>query len=156
MFLNLMAFERLHFGAGNEVTSYVFFMDNIIDSAKDVSLLHSKGIIENAIGSDKAVAKLFNSLSKDVVLDPESSLDYVHRKVNDYCRKRWNMWRANLIHTYFRSPWAFLSLAAAIFLLMLSVAQTIYGALSYYQQLESGGSPSSPPELAPPPFQSPR
>ena len=43
MFLNLMAFERLHVGAGNDVTSYVFFMDNIIDSAKDVSLLTTKG-----------------------------------------------------------------------------------------------------------------
>ncbi|XP_073101441.1 UPF0481 protein At3g47200-like [Elaeis guineensis] len=60
MFLNLMAFERLHPGAGNEVTSYVFFMDNIIGSAKDVSFLHSKGIIQNALGSDKAVANLFH------------------------------------------------------------------------------------------------
>ena len=143
MFLNLMAFERLHVGAGNEITSYVFFMDNIIDSAKDVSLLQSRGIIQNAVGSDKAVAKLFNSLSKDVTLDPESSLDDVHRKVNDYCRKDWNMWRANLIHTYFRSPWAFLSLAAAIFLLVMTVAQTVYTILPYYHH---PGAPSpSPP-----------
>uniref|UniRef100_M8BT24 Uncharacterized protein n=1 Tax=Aegilops tauschii TaxID=37682 RepID=M8BT24_AEGTA len=55
MFLNMMAFERLHAGAGNDVTGYVFFMDNIIDSAKDVALLSSKGIIQNAIGSDQAV-----------------------------------------------------------------------------------------------------
>uniref|UniRef100_M8CD91 Uncharacterized protein n=1 Tax=Aegilops tauschii TaxID=37682 RepID=M8CD91_AEGTA len=61
MFLNMMAFERLHAGAGNDVTGYVFFMDNIIDSAKDVALLSSKGIIQNAIGSDQAVAKLFNT-----------------------------------------------------------------------------------------------
>ena len=33
-FLNLMAFERLHPGAGNDVTAYVLFMDNIISSAK--------------------------------------------------------------------------------------------------------------------------
>ncbi|WOL02522.1 UPF0481 protein [Canna indica] len=143
MFLNLMAFERLHVGAGNEVTAYVFFMDNIIDSAKDVSLLNSKGIIQNAVGSDKAVAKLFNSLSKDVVLDPDSSLEEVHRKVNKYCKKDINMWRANLIHTYFRSPWAFLSLAAAIFLLVLTVMQTVYTILPYYQG-DDGGSPSLP------------
>ncbi|XP_020106742.1 UPF0481 protein At3g47200-like [Ananas comosus] len=146
MFLNLMAFERLHVGAGNEVTSYVFFMDNIVDSSKDVSLLNSRGIIQNAIGSDKAVAKLFNSLSKDVVLDPESSLDDVHRMVSEYCRKPWNMWRANLIHTYFRSPWAFLSLAAAIFLLVMTIMQTVYTVMPYYQ------SKSSSPPLPPPPF----
>ncbi|RWW35060.1 hypothetical protein GW17_00000161 [Ensete ventricosum] len=140
MFLNLMAFERLHFGAGNEITSYVFFMDNIVDSAKDVSLLNSKEIIQNAVGSDKAVAKLFNRLSKDVVLDPESSLDDVHRKVNNYCRKDINMWRANLIHTYFRSPWAVLSLAAAIFLLVLTVLQTVYTIIPFYS--DNGGAPS--------------
>ncbi|XP_078171461.1 UPF0481 protein At3g47200-like [Carex rostrata] len=103
MFLNLMAFERLHVGAGNEVTSYVFFMDNIIDSAKDVRLLTTKGIIQNVLGSKKAVAKLFNSLSKDVVLDPENNLDKVQCMVNVYCQKPWNKWRANLLHTYFRS-----------------------------------------------------
>lgn len=48
-YLNLIAFERLHVNAGNEVTSYIFFMDNIIDSAGDVSLLHSSGIIQHAI-----------------------------------------------------------------------------------------------------------
>ncbi|XXG78797.1 hypothetical protein AAC387_Pa08g2660 [Persea americana] len=133
--LNLMAYERLHVGAGSEVTSYVFFMDNIIDSARDVSLLHSKGIIQNAMGSDKAVAKLFNELSKDVTLDPESSLDEVHKLVHDYCKKSWNEWRANLIHTYFRSPWAFLSLLAALFLLLLTVAQTVYTILSYHHPM---------------------
>ncbi|XP_020246562.1 UPF0481 protein At3g47200-like [Asparagus officinalis] len=140
--LNLMAFERLHVGAGNEVTSYVFFMDNMVDSAKDVAHLASRGIIHNAVGSDKAVAKLFNSLSKDVSLDPESSLDDIHRRVNDYCQKDVNRWRANLIHTYFRSPWSLLSLAAAIFLLALSVAQTAYSVLQYYES-PSAPSPSS-------------
>ncbi|KAF8390794.1 hypothetical protein HHK36_025322 [Tetracentron sinense] len=142
-FLNLMAFERFHVGAGNEITSYIFFMDNIIDNARDVSLLHSKGIIQNAIGSDKAVAKLFNSLSKDVTLDPESSLHKVHQKVNDYCKMKINAWRANLIHTYFRNPWAILSFVAAIFLMTLTIAQTVYTIYPYYNSKDSP--PLSPP-----------
>ncbi|KAK2980051.1 hypothetical protein RJ640_000117 [Escallonia rubra] len=137
MFLNQIAFERFHVGAGNEVTSYIFFMDNIIDNVRDVSLLHSQGIIQNAIGSDKAVAKLFNSLSKDTTLDPDSSLDAVHKKVHNYCKKPWNVWRANLIHTYFRNPWAILSVIAAIFLFGLTIVQTIYGICSYYSQIAS-------------------
>ncbi|CAO2141930.1 unnamed protein product [Urochloa humidicola] len=147
MFLNMMAFERLHVGAGNDVTAYIFFMDNIIDSAKDVALLSTSGIIQNAVGSDKAVAQLFNSISKDVVLEPESALDAVHRQVNAYCGKPWNMWRANLIHTYFRSPWAFMSLAAAVFLLVMTIMQTVYTVLPYYQQDQ--GSNSSPAAPAP-------
>jgi hypothetical protein len=147
MFLNLMAFERLHVGAGNDVTAYVFFMDNIIDSAKDVALLSTSGI-ENAVGSDKAVAQLFNSISKDVVLEPQSSLDAVQREVNAYCGKPWNLWRANLIHTYFRSPWAFMSLAAAVFLLVMTIMQTVYTVLPFYQQDQiSGGSPAAPAPL---------
>uniref|UniRef100_A0A8R7RA15 Uncharacterized protein n=1 Tax=Triticum urartu TaxID=4572 RepID=A0A8R7RA15_TRIUA len=130
MFLNMMAFERLHAGAGNDVTGYVFFMDNIIDSAKDVALLSSKGIIQNAIGSDQAVAKLFNTISRDVVLEPNSALDAVQRQ--GLLRQPWNMWRANLIHTYFRSPWAFLFLAAAVFLLGMTVMQTVYTVLQFY------------------------
>jgi hypothetical protein len=149
MFLNMMAFERLHVGAGNDVTAYVFFMDNIIDSAKDVALLSSRGVIQNAVGSDKAVAKLFNSISKDVVLEPESALDAVHREVNAYCRKPWNMWRANLIHTYFRSPWAFLSLAAAVFLLVMTVMQTVYTVMQFYQGGGSGSDGGSSAAPAP-------
>ncbi|EEF50158.1 conserved hypothetical protein [Ricinus communis] len=48
-FLNLMALERFHAGAGNEVTSFIFFMDNIIDSERDVAPLHSRGIISEVI-----------------------------------------------------------------------------------------------------------
>lgn len=132
MFLNLMAFERFHVGAGCEVTSYVFFMDNIIDSERDVALLHSRRIIQNSLGSDRAVAKLFNSMSKDITLDPESSLDMVYKKVNSYCKKPWNEWRANLIHTYFRNPWSILSLLAAVFLFALTIVQTIYTLYPYY------------------------
>ncbi|MBA0873139.1 hypothetical protein Goshw_027640 [Gossypium schwendimanii] len=151
MFLNLIAFERFHVGAGNEVTSYIFFMDNIIDNERDVALLHSTGIIQNALGSDKAVAHLFNSLSKDITLDPESSLDEVQKKVNKYCKKAWNEWRANLIHTYFRNPWAMLSLIGAIFLFALTIVQTVYTIYPYYHD----SSPSPPPPLAPPPMAPP-
>ncbi|KAG5522204.1 hypothetical protein RHGRI_034399 [Rhododendron griersonianum] len=132
MFLNLIVFERFHVGAGNEVTSYLFFMDSIIDSAKDVSLLHDKGIIKNALGSDKAVAELFNTISKDATLDPDSSLKRVHERVDKYCKQRCNKWRANAKHTYFRNPWAIISVIAAFVLFTLTILQTIYTMLSYY------------------------
>ncbi|KAH7860183.1 hypothetical protein Vadar_010275 [Vaccinium darrowii] len=134
MFLNLIAFERFHVGAGNEVTSYIFFMDNIIDSPMDVNHLHVRGIIQNAMGSDKAVAKLFNSISKDVTLDPDSSLDVVYESVNKYCKKRYHKWRANLCHTYFRNPWAMLSVIAAVFLFALTTLQTFYTIYSTYHK----------------------
>ncbi|GKV47181.1 hypothetical protein SLEP1_g54100 [Rubroshorea leprosula] len=154
MFLNLIEFERFHVGVGNEVTSYIFFMDNIIDNERDVALPHSRGIIQNAIGSDKALAKLFNSLSKDTTVDPRSSLNQVHMEVTRYCKKACNEWRANLIHTYFRNPWAFLSLFAAIFLFALTIAQTIYTIYPYYHEANST-SELPPPHPLPTPFHTP-
>ncbi|XP_038979367.1 UPF0481 protein At3g47200-like [Phoenix dactylifera] len=98
MLLNLVAFEHLHVGTGSEVISYVCFMDEVIDSAKDVRLLHGKGIIRNASGSDKSVAELFGRLSKEVTLGPERRLQDVRRLVNEHCGARWNTWKADLRH----------------------------------------------------------
>ncbi|KAL3599327.1 hypothetical protein D5086_007245 [Populus alba] len=139
----------------NEVTSYVFFMDSIIDNERDVALLNSRGIVLNAIGSDKAVAKLFNSLSKDIALESNSNLQVVQMHVNAYCKKPWNAWRANLIHTYFRNPWAILSVIAALILFALTIAQTIYSILPYYNSNNSKS--LSPPMIfaAPPPLSTP-
>ncbi|KAI3968019.1 hypothetical protein MKX01_009245 [Papaver californicum] len=132
--LNLMAFERFHVGAGNEITSYVCFMDNIIDSSDDVKILRSAGVLHNAIGSDKAVAKLFNEMTKDVTPDPESRLEkIVQKQLDEYCRSKWHEWRANLSHTYFKNPWALLSLLAAVLLLALTICQTFYTIYPYYK-----------------------
>ena len=37
--LNMIAYEQAHVGAGNNITSYVMFMDALIDTADDVKLL---------------------------------------------------------------------------------------------------------------------
>ncbi|CAD6253678.1 unnamed protein product [Miscanthus lutarioriparius] len=91
--LNMMGFERLHAGAGSDVAAYVFFMSNVLGSARDVTLLRSEGIVQNAAaGSDKAVAQMFERMSKDAVFEPEGAIDAVHRQVNAYCRRRpWRM-----------------------------------------------------------------
>ncbi|OAY70178.1 hypothetical protein ACMD2_12635 [Ananas comosus] len=100
----------------------MYLMTGIITSAKDVSLLNSEGIVQRLIESDKALAEMFNRLSKDLVLDPGSSLDNVHRMVSGYCQKPWRRLRANLVRTYayFRSPLAAVPLAAASILLFLT------------------------------------
>ncbi|KAL0421657.1 UNVERIFIED_CONTAM: hypothetical protein Slati_3188600 [Sesamum latifolium] len=141
LYLNLIAFERFHVGAGNDITSYIFFMDNIIDSARDVSLLHSCRIIQNALGSDKMVANLFNSLSRDIILDRDSRLNEVHQLVSDYCQKTWHRWRANLKHNYFTNPWAALSVIAAVFLFALTIMQTVYSVLSYVHDQQGSEKP---------------
>uniref|UniRef100_A0A0E0LTZ0 Uncharacterized protein n=1 Tax=Oryza punctata TaxID=4537 RepID=A0A0E0LTZ0_ORYPU len=131
---SLMAFEQLHAaGAGaNEVTAYVFFMDNVIKSGDDARLLGASGVVSNGLGSDKAVAEMFNRLANEAVLDRRSALHGVHGEVNAYREKRWNQWRASLVRNHAGNPWAIVSLVVAFVLLVLTVVQTVYTVLPYY------------------------
>ena len=133
IFLNLMVFERLHPDIGSEATAYMIFMDNIIDSERDVALLRSKGIIKNLLSSDKEAANLFNILSKGVVPSPFDRLHDVRRKVNAHCRKPLNKWRAFFMHAYLRNPCLFISLMAAVILLIATLLQTVYSVMAFYK-----------------------
>ncbi|XP_039118364.1 UPF0481 protein At3g47200-like [Dioscorea cayenensis subsp. rotundata] len=130
--LNLMAFEHLHVGLQDEVTSYVCFMDELIDSADDVHLLRSKKIIHMAVGSDQAAADLLNSLTKEVTHDPKGKIQEVREMVKKYSGKNWNRWLADLLHLHFETPWKTLAAVAAVLLLVLTVVQTLYAVLSYH------------------------
>ncbi|GAV88390.1 DUF247 domain-containing protein [Cephalotus follicularis] len=134
LFLNLIAFEQCHFDCSNDITSYVVFMDNLINSPADVGYLHYCGILEHWLGSDGEVADLFNKLCLEVVFDINNSyLSQLSNDVNNYYDHRWNTWRASLKHNYFSCPWAIISFAAAVVLLLMTFAQTFYGVYGYYR-----------------------
>ncbi|PSR86631.1 UPF0481 protein [Actinidia chinensis var. chinensis] len=133
MFLNLIAFERLHVGSGNEVTSYVYFMKVIINSVEDVILLQSQGVIHNALENNEAVVQLFNLLAKDIVFNPHSSMGSALNEINVYRRKRWVKCRAKFARAYHLStkwsPWGSWTL---IFDIVLSMVQTVYTIYPYH------------------------
>ncbi|CAN8254812.1 unnamed protein product [Cochlearia groenlandica] len=134
LFLNLIAFEQCHIDSSNDITSYIIFMDNLIDSHEDVSYLHYCGIIEHWLGSDSEVADLFNRLCQEVVFDTEDSyLSRLSIEVNRYYNQKWNAWRATLKHKYFNNPWAIVSFCAALILLLLTLGQCFFAAYSYYK-----------------------
>ncbi|KAG8087075.1 hypothetical protein GUJ93_ZPchr0010g10504 [Zizania palustris] len=140
---SLMAYEQLHPGAGaNEVTAYVFFMDNVIKSADDARLLSASGVVSNGLGSDEAVARMFNRLANNAVLDKQSPLRAVHGQVNDHRENAWNEWRAIFAKNHAGNPWAIISLVAAVFLLVLTVMQTIYTVLPYYDHHSAPAPPA--------------
>ncbi|XXG84455.1 hypothetical protein AAC387_Pa10g1966 [Persea americana] len=65
--LNLMAFEQCYSKCSNDVTTYVNFMDGLINGPKDVSYLQQMKIIVHRLGSEEAVARLFNQLCREMV-----------------------------------------------------------------------------------------
>ncbi|MED6205370.1 hypothetical protein PIB30_016956 [Stylosanthes scabra] len=134
LFLNLIAFEQCHLDSSNDITSYVIFMDNLINSPADVGYLHYCGIIEHWLGSDAEVADMFNRLCQDVAIDNDNSyLSALSKEVHEYYKTRWHTWCATLRHNHFANPWAITSLVAGVVLLLLTFAQTFYTIYAYYR-----------------------
>ncbi|KAH0678350.1 hypothetical protein KY284_019435 [Solanum tuberosum] len=123
---NLIAYEQQSSDVQPKYFSdYATFMDYLIDSDKDVNLLHRKGIIENWIGEDKEVASLFNKIGNGVTVYSTFYYNEECIKAIQHCEQPWNRMKANLRHNYFNSPWAGALTVAAIILLLLTATQTV-------------------------------
>ncbi|XVE61025.1 hypothetical protein DITRI_Ditri06bG0007100 [Diplodiscus trichospermus] len=84
-FVNLVALEMcLDFDNDFEITSYLYFMDSLIDTTQDVKELRVTGMLHNYLGSDEEVADLFNRMSKDLVPDQEI-YSHVTENIRQYC-----------------------------------------------------------------------
>ncbi|KAJ6300617.1 hypothetical protein OIU76_021420 [Salix suchowensis] len=125
LLLNLVAYEKSTALDQLPVTSYICFMDSLIDDADDVKELRSKGIIVNFLGTDQQVADLFNKMGSS--LEPDTSVyNDVKREINKQYESTLKKWVAEMQRTYFRSPWAFLAFAAAAVGLGLTATQVYY------------------------------
>ncbi|KAM7505326.1 hypothetical protein LguiB_004230 [Lonicera macranthoides] len=129
MLLNLVAYEACpdtpdDFG----VTSYICFMDSIIDHSEDVKELRSRRILQNYSGSDKEVAELFNEIARDLVPNPHGFSD-VKWCIEEHFKNNVKVWMAECKHAHFSSPWTVVAFFAAIFAISLSVIQTVLTAI---------------------------
>ncbi|CAA0385435.1 unnamed protein product [Arabidopsis thaliana] len=137
LFLNLIAFEQCHIESSNDITSYIIFMDNLIDSPEDISYLHHCGIIEHSLGSNSEVADMFNQLCQEVVFDTKDIylsqlLIEVHRCYKQNYSRKLNSLKTTLILKYLDNPWAYLSFFAAVILLILTFSQSYFAAYAYF------------------------
>nr|POE94051.1 hypothetical protein CFP56_34274 [Quercus suber] len=79
------------------VTSYISFLDSLIDEAKDVIDLRKEGILRNLLGSDEEVALVFNEIGTDLVPNPEIYRD-VRSKIQKYHEKKRMTYINEVIH----------------------------------------------------------
>ncbi|KAL1146314.1 hypothetical protein V6Z11_A11G363800 [Gossypium hirsutum] len=104
-FMNLIAYEMCpDFDNDFTVTSYMCFLDSLIDEAEDVKALRRAGILYNGLGSDEEVAKVFNKMNTDLVPSP-MIYSYVEQQIDNHCKNMWINYAAKAYHTLFRSPW---------------------------------------------------
>ncbi|XP_015886127.2 UPF0481 protein At3g47200 [Ziziphus jujuba] len=125
LFFNLIAYEMCpdNIQTKYEVTSYVSFLDSLIDNAEDVKDLRSANILENSLGSDLEVAELFNEIGTDLVPNPEAYMK-VKAKIQKHYKNKWTTWMAQVCHDHFSSPWTIMAFSAALVALALSGIQT--------------------------------
>ncbi|KAG7559963.1 hypothetical protein ISN45_Aa05g015280 [Arabidopsis thaliana x Arabidopsis arenosa] len=145
--LNCVAFEQFYTDSSNEITSYIVFMGCLLNDEEDVTFLRNdKLIIENHFGSNNEVSEFFKTISKDVVFEVHTSyLKDVFKGVNDYTKRWYNGLWAGFRHTHFESPWTFLSSCAVVFVILLTMLQSIVAVLSFLNDKKKGDGNAAPP-----------
>ncbi|XAR70497.1 hypothetical protein NMG60_11027366 [Bertholletia excelsa] len=137
-FRNLIAFEQCERTSPRYISDYIIFMDDLINTPKDVDVLKKYKIIENSLNDSEEVSNLFNNLHKEPIFDGKDFyFAQTTRELNEYSKNIWHQWKAKwfnwkaiLKRDYFGSPWTAISLIAAIVLLVLTVVQTACSVLS--------------------------
>ncbi|KAL7194536.1 hypothetical protein ACSBR1_034878 [Camellia fascicularis] len=80
------------------VTSYICFMDSLIDHAEDVKVLRSKGILLNFLGSDQQVADIFNEIATELVPSLHAYVE-VKTRIEKHHRNSMRFgWQSGTIH----------------------------------------------------------
>ncbi|PKI57549.1 hypothetical protein CRG98_022020 [Punica granatum] len=125
-FRNMIAYE------GSYIKDYMDFMDSLVNTREDAKLLRRHEIIKSFVGDDETVATVFNKMCKNVVISPNSYYKKIADDLSDYCKRRRHGSMVKFWDNYLSSPWAILSVFAASILLILTMTQTVYTALSYY------------------------
>ncbi|KAL6272733.1 hypothetical protein ACE6H2_023425 [Prunus campanulata] len=125
-FMNLIAYEMCpDFQNDFGVTSYIGFLDSLIDHPDDVKHLRKKHILRNYLGSDEEVAQLFNEIGTDLVPNKAIYCD-VKSKIEKHYKTNWKKWMAQFYNDHFSSPWTILAFIGALLGLGMTAAQTWY------------------------------
>ncbi|KAH0976667.1 hypothetical protein GBA52_026386 [Prunus armeniaca] len=124
-FRNLIAYEQCELN-DHYINDYIFVMNRLVDSAKDVELLAKSKVLESKLPDSKATADFINNLdSGPILFSRKFYFTDLCDKLNEHYRNPWHKWKASLKQEYFKSPWAGLSIIVAAILVVLTFIQTV-------------------------------
>ena len=129
---NLLAHEQTSTIRG-EFTKYPVIMDSLIDTPEDVAILTKAGVLENHLGSDERLVKLWNDMCITVWNRPCEKWDNMIRDILHHYENPWRPMYVEFREKYFSRPWLTISLLVAFLLLLFSLLQTGYTIAGYYQ-----------------------
>ncbi|KAL5564835.1 hypothetical protein UlMin_027999 [Ulmus minor] len=106
------------------ISSYVSFLDSLIDNEQDVKDLRAAHILRHRLSSDADVAELFNKISPISVAD--DAYGNVISEIQEYYEGTIRIWITEFRREHLSSPWTLLALVAAAAALGLTAAQTYF------------------------------
>ncbi|KAL2501964.1 Plant protein of unknown function [Forsythia ovata] len=110
---------------GFSIICYINFLKSLIVKPEDVKELREKKILFSNLDGDEQVVQVIKEIDTCGIY-LATIFDDVKMRIEEHCSNKAKTWIAKLIHTYFRNPWTFIALLAAIFLLYLTFLQTYY------------------------------
>ncbi|XP_060674658.1 UPF0481 protein At3g47200-like [Ziziphus jujuba] len=121
---NIMALEQCLYPCEAHICNYISLLDQLINTAEDVELLVEKDVVQNFLGSNDAVANLFNKICDQIA---ETSFCYgtLCEDLNDHYNNPWNVAKATLKSVYFKDIWTGSSSIVAFFVLVFSIVSVI-------------------------------
>ncbi|KDP28575.1 hypothetical protein JCGZ_14346 [Jatropha curcas] len=122
---NLMAFEQCHYPNDPYICEYIWILDFLVDTERDVELLIQNGIITNLLGEYKSVAKMVNKLCLEITTCG-SCFYGVSVDLNKHYENRWFKTVAIMRSVYFSNLWRGTGTIAALVLLFLTFIQSVY------------------------------
>jgi hypothetical protein len=127
---NSLAFEQCHYSE-NHINDYVIILNRLVEACNDIDLLVKYEIVENRLSNSREGSVLVNKLAEGAILEQNNFyFAGLSEELNAYYNTSWHKWKANLKQRYFRTPWAGISLLAAVFLLILTIIQTVCSVIS--------------------------
>ncbi|XP_057779974.1 UPF0481 protein At3g47200-like [Salvia miltiorrhiza] len=123
---NVIAYEMSPGTASEfEVLSYANFMKALTESVEDAKELQEKGIFINRFQNQQQLVEELRGVDT-FGMDNLEIFKEVKVEIEEHCKSKAKTWMADLIHTFFASPWTVIALFAAIILLCLTLVQTYF------------------------------
>ena len=121
---NIMALEQYLYPFKTFVSSYIYLMNELIDTEEDVDFLVEHKIIENHLGSTKEAADLVNELCKNI-----NFVNFIYsddcEQLNKFSERWYNTVKATIKRVYFKDLWTASTTIVALFVFIFSVSGTI-------------------------------
>ncbi|CAL5347800.1 unnamed protein product [Camellia sinensis] len=128
LFKNLLAFEQCQQQKRSCFTSYLFLMDALVDTDKDIDRLLQAGVLKTWLNDKQALVSLLSGLNTDLLFSSEDMEVFaaIYVGLQNYCSS--HKMRASLMRNYYASRWDILN---SILIFIFTITQTVFSILSY-------------------------